>query len=121
MGLFNLFRKDAPKGKQDEAGSTPSTYNTASKIAGLIDNTPLEMLTNKEMRIILFQDPTGATMNELNVCFVSTKMPFPFKAVADVSLSTLNNYETLIEFRRSGLPGTVMYTDLLATDAATAL
>ena len=103
--------------RKDESRSQPNPYDIEYEITNLIDKTPLEMLTNKETRIILFKDPTGNIVDALRVCLSSTKHFSPGKEFAEVFLNTLEGYEKFIDLRRRKMPSTV-YAFFLAMEAS---
>ena len=118
--LFDMFRKGVASGTKNEVRSSQTHYDIEYEIADLIDKTPLEMLTNKETRIILFKDPTSDIVDALCVCFSSTNKFSPGKALAEVFINALESYEKFIDLTRQEIPGTI-YADLLAMEAARTL
>jgi len=66
--LFDIFRRWVVGGAKTEARSSQTHYDIEYEIADLVDNAPLEMLADKETRIILFQDPTSDTVDAIRVC-----------------------------------------------------
>jgi hypothetical protein len=103
--------------RKDESRSQPNPYDIEYEIADLIDKTPLEMLTNKETRIILFKSDI---VDALRVCLSSTKKFSPGEELAEVFINTLEGYEKLIDLRRQKMPSTI-YADFLAMEAAKTL
>ncbi len=105
--LFDMFRKWVVGGTRTEARSSQTHYDIEYEIADLIDNAPLEMLTNKETRIILFQDPTSDLVDALRVCLSSTRRFSPGKELAQVFLNMLEGFEKFIDLRRQKVPNTI--------------
>ena len=115
--LFDMLRKWVVGGTKTGARSPQTNYDIEYEIADLIDNAPLEILTNKETRIILFQDPTSDIAEALRVCLSSTKRFSPGKELAEISLNTLEGYENFIDLRRQKAPSTI-HAHYLAMEAA---
>jgi hypothetical protein len=115
MGFFDMFKKIVPGIKNDEVGSSPSAYNMASIIAGLIDNTPIEMLMNKKTRLVLYNNSDIDI--RLNVCFVAHEGGIlGGEPIAEVFFNTLRDYKIFI--LTYDTPETVIHTDQLAREAA---
>lgn len=106
--------------RKDESRSQPNPYDIEYELADLIYKTPLEMLTNKETRIILFKDPTSEIVDVLRVCLSSTKKFSPGKELAEVFLNTLKGYEKFIDLRHRNMPST-FYAFFLAIEASMTL
>ena len=118
--LFDMFRKWVVGGTRTEARSSQTHYDIEYEIADLIDSAPLEMLTSKETRIILFQDPTSDRVGALRVCLSSTRRFSPGKELAQVFLNMLEGFEKFIDLRRQKVPSTIQ-AHFLAMEAATTL
>lgn len=118
--LFDMVRKWVVGGGKTGARSSQTHYDIEYEIADLIDNAPLEMLSSKETRIILFRDPTSDMGDAVRVCLSSTRKFSPGKELAEVYLTTLEGFEKFIDLRRHKIPSTIQ-AHFLAMDAVSAL
>jgi hypothetical protein len=113
------------KRRKDESKASPNyydiEYNIECEIAGLIEKTPLEMLTNKGTRIILYKYSTSDITDQFCVCFSSTKKFSPGNELAEVFFHTLEGYERFIELRCQKQPDTKLYVDILAMESTRTL
>ena len=118
--LFDVFRKWVVGGTKTDAGASQTHYDVEYEIADVIDTAPLEMLSNKETRIILFQDPTNDNGGAARVCLSSTRKFSPGKELAEVYLNTLEGFEKFLDLRRQRIPSRIQ-AHFLAMDAVSAL
>jgi hypothetical protein len=118
--LFDMFKKWVVGDTKTEARSSQTHYDIEDELADLIDNASLEMLTNRETRIILFKDPVRDIVDALRICLSSTRRFSPGQELAEVLLTTLEGYENFIDLRRQKMPSTIQ-AHLLAMEAARTL
>jgi hypothetical protein len=116
--LFDMLRKWVVGGTSTGARSPQTNYDIEDEIGDLIDNASLEMLTNRETRIILFKDPARDAASR--ICLSSTRRFSPGKELAEVLLNTLEGYENFIDLRRQKIPSTIQ-AHFLAMEAARTL